>query len=140
MCGQRDNGGIPPLLITLPVSSQGPCFRIQTAPDPLSSPSLLPSGGCHTVAALVRGPLLFSCPTGQDALSGTQLRQWPPSNLSPRPRRVLNDCFPKMSENIECLGTWEQSGYVLMAPSLPLCLRAEHRTEGAYLSRGFPRL
>ncbi|XP_076406042.1 nesprin-4 isoform X6 [Peromyscus maniculatus bairdii] len=65
-----------------------PCFCTQAAPDPLLSPSLLPSAGCHVVAALVRGPLLCSCPTGQDALPGAQLRQWTPSNLSPQPRHV----------------------------------------------------
>lgn len=85
--GERGNGGSPPFSIIC-VSSQGPCFCFQATPDVLLSPSLLPSGGCHIVAALVRGPLLFSCPTGQDALLGAQLCQWSPSNLSPRPRHV----------------------------------------------------
>ncbi|XP_019605545.2 nesprin-4 isoform X1 [Rhinolophus sinicus] len=73
------------------VMLESPRSCTQTAPDlpPPPPPFPLPSpGGCHIAPAPVRGPLLLSCPTGQDTLPGTQLCQWSPPNLSTQPRHM----------------------------------------------------
>lgn len=86
--GDGAHGGSPPVYLTLPFPSQGLCSCIQTAPDFPPYPLLLSSDGCYIVSAHIRGPLLLSGPTGQDALPDAQLCQWSPPNLSTQPRHV----------------------------------------------------